>query len=353
MNNPVAHGKIKVFIVHGKDREVDRLERWLKKSQRNVEAVRFGTEGREGSFALETLEKLATDCDAAIVLATADDVGRLAATGNDVPRARQNVWIEFGWFLARLGKHRTFLLAQENVEIPRDLDGLLHAEYQGSVTEAFPQTGDFVARLRDLPPDSHTELVFISSDPHEREREWSQLHGLANSQLIVTGISHGMVRHHLNNIFSYLRQKPQLILDMVAVDPCFALDHRVMFEQMHRENSVRDNHSFFAALSSAIEKNKDIADRVNIHLLRNMPPFAAVVADGHWWGSRMIVQPFVPHPGRHTFDYARFMLKQRSTNGAFSCYWDGVQDIIRQCGGPLSGWEAISTFCGQVADMRI
>ena len=42
------------------------------------------------------------------------------------PRARQNVIFEFGFFVAKLGSSRTFVLRKPGVEIPSDYDGVLY-----------------------------------------------------------------------------------------------------------------------------------------------------------------------------------------------------------------------------------
>lgn len=40
------------------------------------------------------------------------------------PRARQNVWFEFGFFIGYLGRNRVAALYEKGVEIPSDLQGL-------------------------------------------------------------------------------------------------------------------------------------------------------------------------------------------------------------------------------------
>jgi predicted nucleotide-binding protein len=85
----------------------------------------------------EKFEALASEADAAIALATPDDLASIASE-TDVKRlrARQNVWVEVGWFWGRLGRNRVLLLVRGNVEIPSDLDGIEYQRYKRSVLES-------------------------------------------------------------------------------------------------------------------------------------------------------------------------------------------------------------------------
>ena len=42
------------------------------------------------------------------------------------PRARQNVILEFGYFVGRLGRKRTFALVEKDVALPSDIRGLVY-----------------------------------------------------------------------------------------------------------------------------------------------------------------------------------------------------------------------------------
>lgn len=60
----------------------------------------------------------------AVVLLTPDDVG--GKTVDSVrPRARQNVLLELGYFIARLGRARVCSLAKGDLEIPTDFAGVV------------------------------------------------------------------------------------------------------------------------------------------------------------------------------------------------------------------------------------
>jgi predicted nucleotide-binding protein len=57
---------------------------------------------------------------------TPDDVGAISKEKrNFKPRARQNVILELGFFLGKLGRNKVCALYKEGVEIPSDYSGVL------------------------------------------------------------------------------------------------------------------------------------------------------------------------------------------------------------------------------------
>jgi len=62
-----------------------------------------------------------------VILLTPDDVGSVATQTDKLkPRARQNVVLELGYFLARLGRKRVAALVVDGVEVPSDYSGVLY-----------------------------------------------------------------------------------------------------------------------------------------------------------------------------------------------------------------------------------
>jgi predicted nucleotide-binding protein len=61
----------------------------------------------------------------AVVLMTDDDVGSLKG-GELAPRARQNVILELGYFLAHLGQAKVCALITPGIETPSDFDGIVY-----------------------------------------------------------------------------------------------------------------------------------------------------------------------------------------------------------------------------------
>ena len=105
------------------------------------------------------IEKLETCSDVtfACVLLTPDDEGH--ATGhpeNKRFRARQNVVLELGMFLAKLGRKRVAILHKGNLELPSDIHGLLYIPFNDRVDEvkervaAEIQEAGFKINIKDL-----------------------------------------------------------------------------------------------------------------------------------------------------------------------------------------------------------
>ena len=63
----------------------------------------------------------------AIILLTPDDVGAPKDKQDELkPRARQNVVLELGYFMGKLGRERVCPLLKDEVEKPSDIDGLVY-----------------------------------------------------------------------------------------------------------------------------------------------------------------------------------------------------------------------------------
>jgi len=105
----------------------------------------------------QVFEELASRVSAAIAIVTADDIGGFARiTGKQtVPatalklevRARENIWVEVGWFWGRLGRERVFLWLKDKVEVPSDLQGVARTE-AATVEEAEESISAFLKGLR-------------------------------------------------------------------------------------------------------------------------------------------------------------------------------------------------------------
>ena len=83
----------------------------------------------QGRTIIEKFEDYA-DVGFAVVLLTADDRGGLDSVPYESQerRARQNVILELGYFLGRLGRSRVCALYVEGVQIPSDYSGVLYVK---------------------------------------------------------------------------------------------------------------------------------------------------------------------------------------------------------------------------------
>lgn len=122
---PIAGDK--VFVVHGRDSGTkETVARFLERL--DLEAVILHERANEGRTIIEKFTDF-SDVHFAVVLLTGDDEGRLRGTAADLkPRARQNVVLELGYFLGKLGRKKVCVLYQNGVEVPSDYAGVLFVE---------------------------------------------------------------------------------------------------------------------------------------------------------------------------------------------------------------------------------
>lgn len=107
----------KAFIVHGHDEGArETVARFLE--QVGFEAIILHEQANQGRTVIEKIEAHG-DVGFAVVLLTPDDVDS-AKGGDPKPRARQNVLLELGYFVGRLGRSRVCALKRGEVEIPSD-----------------------------------------------------------------------------------------------------------------------------------------------------------------------------------------------------------------------------------------
>jgi predicted nucleotide-binding protein len=121
----------RVFVVHGHDEAAkEGVARFLEKI--GLEATILHEQPNRGATIIEKFERSSGGVSFAVVLLTPDDVGGEAPKGLSVekmrPRARQNVVLELGYFVGRLGRARVCALHKGNVELPSDFNGVVYIE---------------------------------------------------------------------------------------------------------------------------------------------------------------------------------------------------------------------------------
>ncbi len=127
----------KVFVVYGHDGNArTQLEAMLRRW--DLEPVILDQLVSSGTTIIEKLEEHISDVNFGIVLATPDDVG-YAKNNEDKKRfrARQNVVLELGMLLAKIGRSKVaILLSQaEDMEKPSDIDGLIYIPFRDNVED--------------------------------------------------------------------------------------------------------------------------------------------------------------------------------------------------------------------------
>lgn len=121
----------KVFVVYGHDGNArTQLEAMLRRW--DLEPIIIDQLVSSGATIIEKLEEHTNEVNFGIVLATPDDIG-YAKNNEDKKRyrARQNVVLELGMLLAKIGRSKVaILLSQaEDMEKPSDIDGLIYIPF--------------------------------------------------------------------------------------------------------------------------------------------------------------------------------------------------------------------------------
>lgn len=113
----------KVFIVHGHDNSaLQTVARYVEKH--GLEAIVLHERANKGRTIIEKIEAN-SDVGFAIVLLTPDDTGKANGETEYQARARQNVVLELGYFIGKIGRERVCALKTEHLEIPSDFTGVV------------------------------------------------------------------------------------------------------------------------------------------------------------------------------------------------------------------------------------
>lgn len=127
-----------IFIVHGHDEEMKQsVARALEKLK--LKPVILHERANQNQTLIGKFVKYSADTAFAIVLLSSDDLGCVKPSNPEEtvslrPRARQNVVLELGYFLGKLGQENvlTFFRKEDDFELPSDYSGILYAQYDQS-----------------------------------------------------------------------------------------------------------------------------------------------------------------------------------------------------------------------------
>lgn len=115
-----------VFIVHGHN---DGIKSSVAEFVRRItgrDPIILHEQANAGLTIIEKFEQYAKNAGFAIILLTGDDSGGIRDSEELRERARQNVILEFGFFIGAIGRQRVAALYESGVEVPSDLGGLLY-----------------------------------------------------------------------------------------------------------------------------------------------------------------------------------------------------------------------------------
>lgn len=130
-----------LFIVYGHDKIAkEQLENILEKLNIQTQQVTNNT----GVTIIEALEKEISRVHVGIILLTPDDISLSVKDyeehkdnieGYIHKRARQNVILEMGMIMAKLGRNNTIILEKKGVERPSDIEGIFRLEFKENPKE--------------------------------------------------------------------------------------------------------------------------------------------------------------------------------------------------------------------------
>lgn len=119
-----------IFIVHGHNIEIlQSVARAIEKLGLNP--IILHEKANAGKTIIEKFEAN-SKVGFAIILLTDDDEGKSKLDIDLKRRARQNVVLELGYFIGKLGRNRVLPLYSDGVEVPSDIHGLLYVPIDNS-----------------------------------------------------------------------------------------------------------------------------------------------------------------------------------------------------------------------------
>jgi hypothetical protein len=134
-----------VFIVHGHSETAKtQLKELL--AGLGLQPIVLSEQTHRGRTIIEELEHYSTTSAFAFILLTPDDKGSDGEV-KSLRRARQNVILELGWFMARLGRENVILMSQGEIELPSDVLGILYLPFKENVHEV---AAEISKQLRDV-----------------------------------------------------------------------------------------------------------------------------------------------------------------------------------------------------------
>ena len=129
---PVSSAPVRVFISHGKSKDWNDVQRFIEKDL-NLPTLELAQEPNRGRTILQKLEEESSECSFAVIVMTGDDLD-----SEGIPRARENVMHEIGYFQGKYGLSAVCLLHEEGTSIPSNIHGLVYIPFpKGYISATF------------------------------------------------------------------------------------------------------------------------------------------------------------------------------------------------------------------------
>jgi hypothetical protein len=146
----------RVFIVHGHNNEMKQATKEVV-SRLGLKPVILHEQPDQGKTIIEKFEDYA-DVGFAIVLLSPDDINVVDHDSEkDIARPRQNVILELGFLIGKIGRSKVFVLKHSDpkLELPTDYSGVLYTEYDESMNWRFKlvkelQASEFAVNANDI-----------------------------------------------------------------------------------------------------------------------------------------------------------------------------------------------------------
>lgn len=134
--NDIINNNRNIFVVYGHD-ETSRLQLEAMLRRWDLNPIILDQLASSGQTIIEKLEEYSEKSGYAIVLATPDDQGKANDETDYKSRVRQNVVLELGMFLAKLGRSKVAILLKESdgFEKPSDIQGLIYISFKENVED--------------------------------------------------------------------------------------------------------------------------------------------------------------------------------------------------------------------------
>lgn len=127
LSRPAPSSSRRVFVVHGHDGHMkEAVTRLLERLR--IDPIVLAEQPNGGRTIIEKFEAEA-DVQFAVVLLSPDDHGAKAGSEEYQNRARQNVILELGYFVGKLGRSNVCALQKGDLELPSDFVGVAYTKF--------------------------------------------------------------------------------------------------------------------------------------------------------------------------------------------------------------------------------
>jgi predicted nucleotide-binding protein len=121
-----------VFITHGNTDEWRKVQPFIERDL-GLKTIELAQEANAGQTIIEKLFANADKCDSAVIVWTGDD-----HDDKGLPRARENVMHEIGFFQGKYGRGRVILLHEDGANVPTNLSGVVYSPFsKGAIDRCF------------------------------------------------------------------------------------------------------------------------------------------------------------------------------------------------------------------------